>query len=283
MNEDSIQLKDVSFALTSNKEKDENFILHKVNLVFQPGKVYAVVGMNGSGKSTLLDIISGLKKPTAGHIYSNEQDIHQNKKPLLRYIGAMGYCVQTPDTAFFHKTVEEELNYSIKDDKKIEETVKQFNLQKMLSLSPFQLSGGQKKVLQFALTVGQSPSLILLDEVTAGLDKNGQQLIHSELERNKKERITVMVTHNLEEALLSSDYLIILNEQKVVYFDQTEQLVQRPDLLTHWGFSIPQSLKICQELMNEGIFSHQQLYVDNKKIVRAILQEQNERAFKNDS
>lgn len=266
-----IRLEHISYSNKNTSSNQTVQILDDINLEFFKGNIYAIIGANGAGKSTLLDIISGIKKPTRGVLTKEEKNIHQRNQTFLEYIEGLGYCVQNPDSAFFHKTVQEELLFSTENQELLDQVIKQYHLKDLLNLSPFQLSGGQKKRLLFVLNLLDNPTILLTDELTAGLDHGNKQLIMDEVLANKKERVTIMITHNLEDALYYADSLVVLSDKNVYFAGSSQEVIMNPELLTSVGFQMPNTFKICQSLINQNIFEKQQYYFDSKEIGNQLL------------
>ncbi|GMA08145.1 energy-coupling factor transporter ATP-binding protein EcfA2 [Tetragenococcus halophilus subsp. flandriensis] len=266
-----IFLKHLFYEVENSSTQQTERILEDINLEFSKGQVYAIVGANGAGKSTLLDIISGTKNPTAGYLTNNAQDVHQNRRSFLRYLEKVSYCIQNAESAFFHKTVKEELLFSSQNQELLDQLVRDYDLQEALELSPFQLSGGQKKRLLFVLNLLNEPSILLTDELTAGLDQEGKSAMMGEIISHKDKRITIMVTHNLEDALYYADNLIVLSDSRVTFAGKTNEVIEDSSLLTSAGFQMPETFLLCQQLIQSGIFNKGDYYLNSKEIAKQLL------------
>lgn len=266
-----IYLEGLSYEVKNASTNQTEKVLEDINLEFTKGYIYAIIGANGAGKSTLLDIISGTKNPTAGYVKNDEQDIHHSRQSFLHYLEKVGYCIQNAESAFFHKTVEEELLFSSQNQQLLNQLIKTYDLSELLELSPFQLSGGQKKRLLFVLNLLSEPLILLTDELTAGLDQKGKSMMMEEIISHKDERVTIMVTHNLEDALYYADNLIVLSDNKVTFAGKTSEVIKDSSLLTSAGFQMPETFLLCQQLIQSGIFEEGDYYLNSIEIAKQLL------------
>lgn len=176
----TIQMNNVSYTYQKGTPYEYNAI-EDVNLTFEQGNYYAIVGQTGSGKSTLIQHINALLKPTKGSITFDEIEIsHKTKDKYLRPIRKkVGMVFQFPESQLFEDSVEKEIEFGPKNFKLDLEKVKEKSYQLLLdlgfsrdimSLSPFQMSGGQMRKIAIVSILSMNPEVIILDEPTAGLD-----------------------------------------------------------------------------------------------------------------
>ena len=188
---ENIELKNVKFAY------DQKIILQNLNYKFKKGEMIAVTGPNGSGKSTFLDLILGLHKPSSGSVYINNKDINKIDTSNL-----FAYCTQ--DHYLVDDTIKKNLTMF---QKKIN-----FNIIKFLMFTNFfknknylkiktgedgkQLSGGQRQIVLLAKNLLKNKQIIILDEPTAALNNKVKEKIFLNLNRLKKDKIILIVTHD---------------------------------------------------------------------------------------
>jgi len=206
--------------LISLKKISKNYILNNkvkalrnINLDFELGKVYSIVGPSGSGKSTLLNILSLIDKPTSGNIKIdgklidfNNQDL--NDKIRARSIGIIyqNYNLLPDFTALENVSLaalalDKNINTSLNEAKK---TISSLGLSKRLDHFPSELSGGENQRIAIARALINKPKIILADEPTGNLDHiSAKNVFKILLNLKKSNRLIIFATHNREFAKLS--------------------------------------------------------------------------------
>lgn len=237
-----------------------NFTLHK-------GEIYALLGVNGVGKTTLLKIISGLLKPSQGKVFWHNQNVYQSKKIMRQYRSQVGFCLQDPEHLFFKQTVADELKYHHVGN--VAKIIKQFKLEPLLNYSPFELSGGQKKILQLAIMLLKKPEILIGDEITAGLDTKGQSLIAKNLQKYKKDHIVLLVNHDLNQVIQMCDKFLFLSSEKFQVMTLTD-ILNYPTIFQKFGLIPPDTIKIGQELIARDILLPDTIYSNSEKIAQII-------------
>lgn len=202
------------------------------------GSLVAVIGPNGVGKSSLLRSIAGLQ-PSKGEIQLGQTPLHQlslNKR--VRHIGYVPQMLPqaSPLTAYevvfsAIKTVDSALNKK-EINLAIEQTFTQLELMELAFTPLTKLSGGQRQMIAIAQVLARSPDLLLLDEPTSALDIRWQLKVINALKANVKEKNTIglMAIHDINLALRSCDYLLILQPNNTATFGATKD-VMTPELL----------------------------------------------------
>ncbi|CAH2713685.1 Vitamin B12 import ATP-binding protein BtuD [Neobacillus rhizosphaerae] len=199
-----IHLKGISYVY----ENATAPILKNINLRFEKGKKYAIVGGNGCGKSTLLKIIAGLISGYNGEIYINQK----NHKGTINSIGFVDQ-----DNFLFQGTILNNINLFNEDnflENDIQRLIKQLDFETLLlklnedvGSNGECLSGGQRQKVSIARAIFQSPQLLLLDEPNSALDSENSELLYRLIE-NMKDCICIMITHEDEDALNIFDEII---------------------------------------------------------------------------
>ena len=193
-------------------------VLRDINLEAFLGKPVIVAGISGSGKTSLLEIISGLSKPKKGEIlwYNNKTNERQRRN-------LCGVVFQFPERHFLGLTVAQELRLGQRrlDGELQLEVLKKVGLSEVdLRQAPEKLSGGQQRRLAIGIQLLRKPSILLLDEPTAGLDWSVRNEILSLLANISNEQILIVVTHepdlfqnwSISSYLLKDGMLIPKNE-----------------------------------------------------------------------
>ena len=157
-----------------------------MNLSMMDGEFLGIIGHTGSGKSTLIQHLNGLLKPTSGRILLQGRDIWADPKKIRDVRFQVGLVFQYPEYQLFEETVFRDIafgpkNMGLKEDEirqRVERAAELVGLSKaQLTKSPFDLSGGQKRRVAIAGVIAMEPSVLILDEPTAGLDPVGREQI----------------------------------------------------------------------------------------------------------
>ena len=196
-----------------NKSFDSRQVLKNINLNISQGEFVSLVGVSGSGKSTLLNIIAGLEKPDTGLVLLNGESLNGKT-------GKVSYMFQK-DLLFPYYTILDNVILPLiisgmkKEDaqKKAEPFFAQFGLDGTQQKYPKQLSGGMKQRAAFLRTYLSSKELMLLDEPFSALDMITKNQMHEWYLNvmSKLKLTTLLITHDIEEAILLSDRIFIMN------------------------------------------------------------------------
>jgi putative ABC transport system ATP-binding protein len=212
---------------------NEKVALDGVSLALADGDFVTIIGSNGAGKSTLLNVISGRYRPDAGTITVDGQDV--TRLPDWRIARYMGRVFQDPMAGTApHLTIEENLALALargsrrglhkgvskaKRERFREElAVLQQGLEDRLTTKVGLLSGGQRQALSLVMAAFQRPRVLLLDEHTAALDPQRAELITQLTEQlvHTHQLTTLMVTHNMEQALRLGNRLVMMHEGRII-------------------------------------------------------------------
>ena len=211
-------------------------ILHGVSLDIPKGEFVTLLGPSGSGKTTTLNVIAGLMPTRGGHVRFNGEPV-EKRPPHARDIGLVfqNYAL------FPHMTVGENLSFGLRT-RKIPKSQWRSIIDRMLELVQLpgtaerpitSLSGGQQQRVALARALAPSPSVLLLDEPMAALDKQLREVMQIELKRihNEVGVTTVAVTHDQTEAMTMSDRVAIMRDGYLEQIDTPENLYKRPATL----------------------------------------------------
>lgn len=241
----------------------EKVALKSINVHIEKGSFTGIIGHTGSGKSTLIQMFNGLLKPTEGQVVINGEDIHQegvNKKTIRQQVGLV---FQYPEYQLFEMTVYEDVAYGPKNmgltgdalKQRVEEALRSVGVKESLwQKSPFELSGGQKRRVAIAGVMAMNPSILILDEPTAGLDPKGREALFSQLKMmHKTLGITiVLISHSMEDVARYAERLIVLHQGQVAFNDTTRQVFRNRKRLEEIGLGVPQIRHIVEELVEKG-------------------------------
>lgn len=215
-------------------ERDGRSILQDISLEVGRGEAVAIVGPNGSGKTTLIRHLNGLRRPADGDVSITGSAI-RGKSPL-EMASLVGISFQNPNDQFFKNRVREELTAGLKALGRSEGTLLEicdlFGLQDLLERSPYRLSEGQKRRVALASIVAMHPGILVIDEPTVGQDGRFLEAIAGLISSLRDRGYTViLVTHDLEFALATSERWVVLHEGRKVADGKPEDLMADKNLM----------------------------------------------------
>ncbi len=252
-----------------NYEYSSGSVFHKtaisdINIEIEQGEFVALIGHTGSGKSTLIKHLNGLLKPTSGKVFIEGQDIWSDPKNLRKYRFMVGMVFQYPEYQLFEETVDKDIAYGPMNigipeseiNERVMKSISFVGLDKtILSKSPFDLSGGEKRRAAIAGVVAMNPKVLILDEPTAGLDPLGRDRILREInEYHRNNNVSIiLVSHNMEDVANYADKILVMNDTKIVLNGSVSDVYCHAKKLKEIGLSIPQIMEICLGLNERGI------------------------------
>lgn len=235
--------------------------LRDVNVDIPSHTFLAVIGHTGSGKSTLVQHMDGLLKPTAGSLRVGEHTIRAGEKAsgLRQLRKQVGMVFQYPEHQLFEETVGKDIafgprNFGASEEEireKTKEAITRVGLDEgFLEVSPFDLSGGQKRRVAIAGVLAMDPEVLILDEPTAGLDPRGQHEIMTLFAslHEKKQLTTLLVTHNMDDVATYCDDVLVMNEGRPYLRGTPQELFADPVSLQEVGLDIPESVRVIRLL-----------------------------------
>lgn len=235
-----------------------------VSFEIEEGDFVGVIGSTGCGKSTLITHFNGLNKPTSGKVFIGGEDIWENPKDIRRFRFMVGLVFQYPEYQLFEETVYKDIafgpiNMGLSEDEVSRRVLRAATFcgidAHILSSSPFELSGGQKRRVAIAGVFAMEPKLLVLDEPAAGLDPEGRDTILSQIKQYHKETGTtiVLVSHSMEDIAKYADRVLVMNAGEIAMYDTTEKVFARAPELLELGLSVPQVTKIFLKLKAMGL------------------------------
>ena len=242
----------------------EHKALDDISFSVERGEFIGIIGHTGSGKSTLMQQLNGLLKPTSGTVLLDGQDIWSDKKLTRQARFRVGLVFQYPEYQLFEETVYKDIAFGPKNmglsaeevDRRVREAAGFVGLtEQQLEVSPFDLSGGQKRRVAIAGVIAMEPEVLILDEPTAGLDPMGRSEILGNIQsyRKAKNATIMMVSHSMEDVARLTDRLLVMNGSKLAMDAPPAQVVTHAEELTQMGLSIPQVTQVFLELKKLGL------------------------------
>ena len=242
----------------------EHKALDDISFSVERGEFIGIIGHTGSGKSTLMQQLNGLLKPTSGTVLLDGQDIWSDKKLTRQARFRVGLVFQYPEYQLFEETVYKDIAFGPKNmglsaeevDRRVREAAGFVGLtEQQLEVSPFDLSGGQKRRVAIAGVIAMEPEVLILDEPTAGLDPMGRSEILGNIQsyRKAKNATIMMVSHSMEDVARLTDRLLVMNGSKLAMDAPPAQVFTHAEELTQMGLNIPQVTQVFLELKKLGL------------------------------
>ena len=256
--------------------------LDQVSLQIQDGEFIGVIGHTGSGKSTLIQHLNGLLKATEGAIYFNGQDIYDKDYDLRDLRTQVGMVFQYPEHQLFEETVFKDVCFGPKNQGLPEKdvTLRAYEALRSVALpdkyfdvSPFELSGGQKRRAAIAGVLAMKPSVLILDEPTAGLDPRGRDEILDLIAEMHVHygNTVILVSHSMEDVAKYVDRIIVMDHGHVMFDDVPREVFHHYRELEEIGLAAPQVTYLMHELQEKGLIMRENGKRNGKWIVKGKL------------
>lgn len=277
-----IKVENVSFVYSAGTPFEVK-ALDDVTIEIKENTITGIIGHTGSGKSTLVQMFNGLVKPMSGRILLDGEDIWEKPKNIGSVRYRVGLVMQYPEYQLFEDTVIEDISYGPKNMGLEPEEIKKRVLEacelvgldfEMLSKSPFDLSGGQKRRAAIAGVMAMRPEVLVLDEPAAGLDPAGRNSIFDGIKRYAEATgaAVIIVSHSMDDMAKYCDELVVLSHSKVAMCGNRKEVFSRFDDLEAIGLGVPQITRLVMLLRDKGISISPDIYtVDEAEKALAAL------------
>lgn len=255
-----IQLQQVGYSYAKGTPFEKRALLD-VNLEINSGSYHAIIGHTGSGKSTLLQHLNALLKPSEGTVKLGDLTIVagnkvKNIRPVRQKIGIV---FQFPEHQLFDETVLKDimfgpLNFGVpieEAEHRARVLVEQLGLPSdVLDKSPFDLSGGQMRRVAIAGVLAMEPSVLVLDEPTAGLDPRGRQEIMDLFYKLHVEKglTTILVTHSMEDAARYADHVAIMHNGTCIVNGRPKDIFGDEEFLNQYRLEVPRVVRFQRKI-----------------------------------
>lgn len=258
-----LQVKNLSYIYSAGTPF-EHKALDNVSFSLNAGEFVGVIGHTGSGKSTLMQQLNGLLKPTSGQILLNGEDIWKDKAFTRSARFRVGLVFQYPEYQLFEETVYKDIAFGPQNmglseqeiDRRVREAAGFVGIKpEQLDVSPFDLSGGQKRRVAIAGVIAMEPEVLILDEPTAGLDPIGRAEILENIQhyRHVKNAAILMVSHSMEDVARLTDRLLVLNGSHLAMDGTPDEVFSHAAALVEMGLGVPQITKVFLKLQQMGL------------------------------
>lgn len=258
----SIEVKDLTYIYNPGMP-GETRALDGVSFEVHDGEILGIIGHTGSGKSTLLQHLNGLLRPTSGQVFVDGQCITDGKVRLVDIRRKVGLVFQYPEYQLFEETVAKDVAFGPRntglEESKIENRVRAalslvgLDYDEIGESSPFELSGGQKRRVAIAGVLAMRPSVLILDEPTAGLDPAAHREILSMIRTIHESMgiIIIFVSHNMGDIASLSDRVIVMDKAKIAMSGTPQEVFSHDKQLAAMGLDVPPVRSIMMQIAAE--------------------------------
>ncbi len=250
-----IVVEDVSFEYPSGRGE----ALSGVSVKFEPGEFVAVMGENGAGKTTLAKHLNGLLKPTSGRVLVDDEDTR--KTSVARLARKVGLVFQNPDHLLFSETVRAEVAFALHNlgytsktiESQVEKTLGALDLTRYADVSPFLLSGGERKRVALAAVLAWEPEYLILDEPTIGQDylQKGK-LRNFIVQLNSQGKAVIIITHDVEFVAEAKPRVVLLSKGRLVGEGSAERILSDGDKVAGASLVKPQIARLFDQFQSFG-------------------------------
>ncbi|MCI6660589.1 energy-coupling factor transporter ATPase [Peptoniphilaceae bacterium SGI.137] len=286
----SMEFQHLSFYYNPD-DKEPIAALKDITLSIDRHEYIGIIGHTGSGKSTLVQHMNGLNLPQEGTLTVDGIETTAAKADLHRLRQIVGLVFQYPEDQLFEETVAKDIAFGPKNlglsEEEIEERVRWsmqsvgLDYEKMKDISPFELSGGQKRRVAIAGVLALRPRYLVLDEPTAGLDPRGRDELLRELRslyEHDPELTILLVTHSMEDIAENANRILVVDRGKIVMDGSPHEVFQRQEELEAIGLSTPQVTRLMRALQEKGMNVPDDVITTEEafEAIRSLLSDQGE-------
>jgi len=249
-----IKIEDLYFTYPNGVEA-----LSGINLEIQDGEFIAIMGQNGAGKTTLVKHVNGLLKPIRGTVVVD--DLETTKVSVATLARKVGFVFQNADHQLFSETVEEEVSFALRNfgfneaavNERVNWALNLLDLAEYRKVSPFMLSGGERKRVALASVLAWDPKIIILDEPTIGQDNQQKERLRQFiLQLNHLGKTVIIVTHDIEFVAECKPRVVLMSQGKIIAHGAAEKILTNSELVTQASVVLPQITQLFVSLRNEG-------------------------------
>lgn len=262
----------------------EGRALFDVDLEIKDGSFTAFIGHTGSGKSTIMQILNGLNIPTKGTVYVDDVAIKPDSKnkDIKSIRKKVGLVFQFPENQLFDETVLKDVAFGPQNFDVSQEDAEKIAREKLALVgiaehlfekNPFELSGGQMRRVAIAGILAMEPSILVLDEPTAGLDPKGRRELMNLFEELHQQGMTiVLVTHLMDDVSNHADWVYVLEKGKIVLSGSPKSVFQEIEFLESKQLGVPKITQFAADLRKKGM-AFDSLPITLEEFVEAIKNE----------
>ena len=243
----------------------ESVALENVSFNVEDGQLVGVIGHTGSGKSTLVQHLNGLLRPKSGTIVVGDVDITADGVVMRDIRRKIGLVFQYPEYQLFEETVAKDVAFGPgivglsqeETDQRVKEAIQMVGLDydAVKIVSPFELSGGQKRRVAIAGVIAMKPEILILDEPTAGLNPKAHDDILAMVRaiHEQEKNIIFLISHNMNDIAAMADKVIVMDRGQVAMDGTPAQVFSRGEELKAMGLALPDSMELVARLRRAGM------------------------------
>ena len=243
----------------------ESVALKNVSFNVEDGQLVGVIGHTGSGKSTLVQHLNGLLRPKSGTIVVGDVDITADGVVMRDIRRKIGLVFQYPEYQLFEETVAKDVAFGPgnlglsqeETEQRVKEAIQMVGLDydAVKNVSPFELSGGQKRRVAIAGVIAMKPEILILDEPTAGLNPKAHDDILAMVRaiHEQEKNIIFLISHNMNDIAAMADKVIVMDRGQVAMDGTPAQVFSRGEELKAMGLALPDSMELVARLRRAGM------------------------------
>ena len=243
----------------------ESLALDDISFRVEDGEFVGIIGHTGSGKSTLLQHLNGLLKPKSGSIIIDGTDITSPGVSMREIRCKVGLVFQYPEYQLFEETVAKDVAFGPSNlglsqeeiDARVEEAIRLVGLdyERLKDVSPFELSGGQKRRVAIAGVIAMKPQALIRDEPPAGLKPKAHADILDMVNtiHRTESNIILFVSHNMNDIARMSDRILVMDHGRLAMNGTPEEVFTREEELKQMGLALPDAMELTMRLRRKGM------------------------------
>ena len=259
-----ITLENVSFTYQEGTPLSSSALID-VSLTIEDGSYTALVGHTGSGKSTILQLLNGLLVPSKGSVQAFDTVITSTStnKEIRQIRKQVGLVFQFAENQIFEETVLKDVAFGPQNFGVSEEEAKKVAREKLALVgideslferSPFELSGGQMRRVAIAGMLAMEPTVLVLDEPTAGLDPLGRKELMTLFKKLHLAGMTiVLVTHLMDDVAEYADQVYVMEKGRLVKSGKPSEVFQDVAFMENVQLGVPKITAFCKRLADRGV------------------------------
>ncbi len=206
--------------------------VENISFTAQAGKIVAIVGASGSGKSTILKLISGFLQPSNGTISIDDKLVGSSKICLAPKERSIGLVFQN-HALLPHMNVQKNVEFGAQDKNtkaQVPSIMRELRIEKLAAKYPHEISGGESQRVSLARAIAANSKIFLMDEPFSSIDSVFRRDLRNDMTRflRKKDRTTIIVTHDAEEALELADHIVVLDQGRILQQGAPEDIYFKP-------------------------------------------------------
>ncbi len=257
-----IAANNISYTYSKNTPF-EHTAVSDLSLTIREGDYIGMIGHTGSGKTTLIKILCGLLPPSSGTLTLNGEEVYNKKFDKRKLRQQIGVVFQYPEYQLFEETVKKDIAFGPTKqghspeevEKRVCEAMELLGIPEHLGdKSPFELSGGQKRLCALAGVLAMKPKFLFLDEPVAGLDPVSREHLFEVIQRlNAQGTAIILITHSMDDLAQHAKKVFVLNGGRLAFAGTPAEIFSRPEELKAMGLNVPQVSELVLMLKNRGV------------------------------